>query len=721
MQSPHASSPGPHQSPPAGVSGLAIGLVATSIIALLTGIITVVAIIVFTPDRETSNIANEQLSQELSDAKLTIIAPHRTISSELGFSLSYEPTTLEVYGQVNDITSSTDTMIYYDSFENEELEQSRPYSMVTFRKQDAAIGAPSLTVSTNVRAGYWDRFRDESGFEDSKATLVAKQLTESYIDEYTTATEPEQVVIGDSPYIAVTITRDNTSYGVSASTETRIYVTVQNDRPYWATISNAMGDTSLTSQFEQIIASLVYTSFDQSLLGKTVSPIRLASTPAELPSSTSYVPEDLDTNSIIPVVLRNQPAVVRVLTVRCGVATLSDGNVRLELPRSCGAGVGSGSFISSDGYIATNGHVAIISDADLVASSLTSMAAVEDLLTFLVQSSTITDEQRAAFSGALQRGDSEAYQALAQLPSTLESRIISIHDTVYSYGIQTSNQPIRMQDDYSISYSDTVITAELVDSNYDPVTAARALRDGVAFTSSDIAILKAEGDFPAVTLAPTASLGQGNTMTAIGFPAFIDNATSTDQWQTVPTVTQGYVRDIISTGQTGGRIISATTQVSQGNSGGPAFDEQGRQAGLVTYAMMSCGDAQCFGNGSARDIGDLHDLVAKNNISLRTSNITTDWHEGLKAYQEGNYRQALEYFDAVRRDYPANYLVPELSRIARSNLGSASDTSDTIGTRFVIIIAAVSLSLLGLIIMVIATVILVRSHRTTRAGSTTAP
>jgi len=74
-----------------------------------------------------------------------------------------------------------------------------------------------------------------------------------------------------------------------------------------------------------------------------------------LPSNTSNVLQQLDKATLVNVIAKNQPAVVRILTVYCADITVTSGTASLKEKDSCSAGVGSGSIISSDGYIATNG------------------------------------------------------------------------------------------------------------------------------------------------------------------------------------------------------------------------------------------------------------------------------------------------------------------------------------------------------------------------------
>jgi len=196
----------------------------------------------------------------------------------------------------------------------------------------------------------------------------------------------------------------------------------------------------------------------------------------------------------------------------------------------------------------------------------------------------------------------------------------------------------------------------------------------------------------------------GDQLTAIGFPAFIDDSVSTNQWQTVPSITQGKVTDIIVDATSNGRkIIDTSVPIAQGESGGPSLNDAGEQIGLNTYSALKCKDLKCFGNGLVRDIADLKVLLKNNNITLATGGVTDDWSSGLTAYTSGNYTEALTAFKKVQDEYPPNYLVSPLAQLAREQTGSSTDISASFQAR------TVTMTLLtiagGILLVLIVTII----------------
>lgn len=117
----------------------------------------------------------------------------------------------------------------------------------------------------------------------------------------------------------------------------------------------------------------------------------------------------------------------------------------------------------------------------------------------------------------------------------------------------------------------------------------------------DVAILRAAEtvpDRPALALqADESSLEVGDGVTALGFPAISDSATSEGYLlATVDdvTLTNGVVSRFFdsvsattSDGLLTGRLIQSTAAINGGNSGGPLVDETGAVVGINTYTVSS--------------------------------------------------------------------------------------------------------------------------------------
>lgn len=117
----------------------------------------------------------------------------------------------------------------------------------------------------------------------------------------------------------------------------------------------------------------------------------------------------------------------------------------------------------------------------------------------------------------------------------------------------------------------------------------------------DVAVLRAAETVPGRTalalLADENSLEVGDGVTALGFPAISDSATSEGYLlATVDdmTLTNGVVSRFFdsvsattSDGLLSGRLIQSTAAINGGNSGGPLVDETGTVVGINTYTVSS--------------------------------------------------------------------------------------------------------------------------------------
>ena len=439
-----------------------------------------------------------------------------------------------------------------------------------------------------------------------------------------------------------------------------------------------------------------------------------------LPEDTSYVPTALDDATLVNVIAKNQPSVVRIVTIYCADITLTSSRATANFTDTCTGKVGSGSFISSDGYIATNGHVTTIMPANAVVDSLATSEDISKYLDYLVSSRLISFHDGAVIKNGFNNQNAEAQQWLeATIDLIPTAQVSAVNDTI-NYAIQLSNNPVRIDrsgDRLVLEYGDTVVKASLIDQDYDQLTSDQALTTG-EFTSSDVALLKASGSFPYISLGNIDKLKIGDQLTAIGFPTSVSGVSS-DLTQKVPSITQGKVTAITNDAPVDGRkLIATTVQIGQGNSGGPALNDAGQQIGLNTYSALECPDLKCTGDGQVRDIADIKALLTKHNITLKTGGVSDDWARGLDAYVKGNYTDALKYFTKVQDEYPANYLVPSLLSVAKQQVGSQTDASMSYQAQGLVVIALIVLAALIPTIAVILIILIViftkRYHRQMR-------
>lgn len=441
------------------------------------------------------------------------------------------------------------------------------------------------------------------------------------------------------------------------------------------------------------------TARSQKLALENVNILLQAQQEFSLPEGTSYVPTTLDNATLVDVIAKNQPSVVRIVTVYCADIILSSPRAVVDFGDSCSGRVGSGSLISSDGYIATSGHVVSVTPAKSLVQSLTDIEDIDRYLDYLVVSQLLPSREANTIYRGFLSEDAAAKTLLYATSDLIANDQISVANTTTQHAIQLSNQPVDITtttNRLSVVYTDTVVKAGLIDIDYDQASSDAALTTG-QFTTSDVALLKATGTFPYITLGTIDTVKIGDQLTAIGFPSAIDGVDN-KLTQAIPSITQGRVTDIhLDAAQNARKIIGTTVQIGQGNSGGPALNDAGEQIGLNTYSILDCPDLKCYGDGQVRDIADLKALIKRNGITLKTGGITEDWTKGLAAYVKGNYADALQYLTKVQAEYPANYLATPLLNVASQQVGTATDASSSYQAQGLVMIALVIL--IGLIVI----------------------
>ncbi|MEO5950066.1 MAG: serine protease [Candidatus Saccharimonadales bacterium] len=659
----------------------------------------------------------------------------RTVSSQLGFAVTYSPDDLSATGQVTD-GSSTPSRVTGQEFDGADLETSRPYGLIhiDYPKSDTSTLASnqSLTLLTSIRKDYFtSRLSLPENKMKSEIDLWVDDIISQKSADGETPGQPSDVNINNVAYKKITFTHANDSYGIKVIHTTTMYVTVQNHRPYYAEISNQTdANKNQTAELESVIKTVTFTSFDQTKLSKASLDMTLAKTASaqqsssdlSLPSDGANVPTPLDPKTVAQVVVKNQIAVVRVATLYCNDLTLRSGAATLALKDACSGGIGSGSIVSRDGYIATNGHVAVVTPKDtiqgyinLVSDTDIQQQHIEDVVRFLVTSGKMSQTQGNALIRDVSVGSSDAVAAVQQLPSLIANSEVTSANQATRYAIQLGNTPIEMKANganrVGLNYSSTVVPAKFIGADYNAETADQDLATG-NFTTSDVAILKIDGNYPSVQLGSMDNVADGDELTAIGFPAFVDNGLNTTKLRTVPSVTQGIVLSISTdNGQVSGRkILQTNVPIGHGNSGGPAFSTDGKQIGLNTYSAITCPDQKCFGDGTIRDIADYKSLLSEKNISLNTdSDITKQWDTAIDDYLAGNYKQALSGFKSSAKQYPSNYLASSLITLTGKHIGASDDTSSnydfvsTIAVAIIIVIIAIAFSTGFVIFMVLRT------------------
>jgi S1-C subfamily serine protease len=327
----------------------------------------------------------------------------------------------------------------------------------------------------------------------------------------------------------------------------------------------------------------------------------------------------------------------------------ADGYVWTQKPVEAGASC-TGFAVSSDGYLVTAGHCA---DPEEGRKLL-----IDKFLSDQVDQGLITS------------ADAQSIQPDAEVNWKVEglddgSPIVSTIKAI-------------VPDALSGQSSGHVLTAAVVEN--------RPLRQG------DVTLLKVQTStaLPILQIAP-AEPSEGDSITAIGYPASVDEVTD-------PTLQPSLKTGHVSALQTldGVPFIQTDAALSAGMSGGPVVDAAGRVIGLNSY--QNSGETQQF--NFAADLSSIRFVLARNGVHNQLGAADTAYRRGLDDFFAGHYHAAVKAFDETLQSEPSHALAQEFKTKAIADypkeVASAEPaSSDRSGTIPVWLIAGPAAGLLA--------------------------
>ncbi|MDB5176856.1 MAG: divTM [Candidatus Saccharibacteria bacterium] len=714
-----------HQSPLGRI--VKLSLIATIVVAVLVG-----AGLFFVIPRTTA--VDQPARVKLADALQPPdqVLKRIDVGSELGFKLNYDNRVYGSYAEVGDQTAGSDTSAAVASgqtYENNDLRVLRAYNYIRIRPVESVESSRALATQPpqlELFATVTDKdlttaaaIPENKGL--SKLSLFVKQDSDKRVakkvaDDKTVvtidATKPVSSTIGSIDYQKVRYTTTNDNHRISNVQYDDCYYTIQFDQPYSICISNVRPtNVSAASLVEQVFDSITFaqpssTTTNQSTTDKKTTsymyPLaRLAQATTSDTSNTATDSTSSDTSesplititpsyyadeSSLTSIATAQPSVVRVGTLYCSNLSLKyeSGDTATTLTDACVGNVASGVFISKDGYVATTGHAirsqkkAAINGYINFAPDQTQMIdRLQRILDYLLKAKIILQSDADYLISGAKLGDQEALAKIENIGSVIPDKFITPINEEYTYAIQPTDKPIVINrndsNKPSFAYSDSVLSAKYVTSNYEADKSIQETFDS-STPSADVGLLKVSGDFPDVAIAVNEDVKANDTLNTVGYPAYTDSSLTIDKIRNLPIATtsvvdQAYKKD-------GGRLIQTNTPVLPGNDGAPVMDSKGQLIGFAVYGLSYCPDKLCFANGTVRSSSELSKLIKDNNIKLATGSVSAkNWTSGVNEYFRANYAAASDSFGSAGSAYPFNRWADPLQKLAATGKNSAKDTS----------------------------------------------
>ena len=285
--------------------------------------------------------------------------------------------------------------------------------------------------------------------------------------------------------------------------------------------------------------------------------------------------------------------------------------------------MGTGFIITPDGYVLTNAHVVFAED-DYLKWQLT-QTALKELLEKDVQETV-----------------KEAGEIEVEIP-----------DDVMKAGLE--NASLYYQHFMQISKVSTEIFTEMGVA----VPGLQAMQRGFAsdlrkrgepIPGKDVAILKIDKtNLPTVRLGDDVAVTTGDRIYVIGYPAVATFHEMLARESIIePSLTSGLI-SARKTMQAGWSALQTDAAITHGNSGGPAFNEQGEVIGIATFGSIDYqrGGAEVQGMNFLIPISVARQFLNEINIRPQESQLSKLYEQGLAYYDKHQYKNALEKFREV--------------------------------------------------------------------------
>ncbi len=714
-------------------------LIVTLVLAILIGAGLFFVIPRTTVDDKEARVALGNTLQE--PGKLSKLVP---VKSSLGFSLKYDNQMLTSYAETVPLLDKDGKPGISAYFENDDLRTPRDYNVVritpaesTDSDRAAVTDPPQLIVSSTVTSADLKANEAKPDYKGlSQLSLFVQMSTEKRLaaktaDDGTTvsieASKPSSQTINDVKYQLVRYTTKNENYRIVNHKYDDCYYTIQNDMPIAACITNVRPNSADDAALsEQVLQSLSYQKSEQasededaptdtaaqptiSDKSSSESSNKVVQTKEVEPLPLETVKPEYNMNSIsLAAIAKNQPSVVRIGTLYCADLNLklASGDIATTLTDACVSNLSSGTFVSKDGHIATTGHAIRYDPKDAINGYINFADSQKDLLSrldrvldYLLKARLILDSDADYLKTGAQIGDQEALAKIENISSIIPDDYVTPVKDQYSYAIQPTDKPLVLDTSTgsrpSFAYSDTVISAKFIASDYDALKSAQESFDS-ATPPKDVGLLKAEGSFQNVFVAPGDVTKSNDILNIIGYPAFSGSSLVIGKNQNAPVVTSGKVNQTYE--KDNQRLIQLEAPIIPGNDGAGAFNKSGELIGFGVYGLSYCPDQRCFATGTIRSSNELLNLLDSNNMTLGPiSDATTTWQNGVDAYMKGDYTTASSKFASAGSQYRFNVFAEPLQKLAASKKGSASDTSLMNQLVGVMIAAVITMSVLTLL------------------------
>ena len=178
------------------------------------------------------------------------------------------------------------------------------------------------------------------------------------------------------------------------------------------------------------------------------------------------------------------------------------------------------------------------------------------------------------------------------------------------------------------------------------------------FKGKDVAVIKIPAtDLPTVALGDSEAVKVQDQVLVIGYPGTASATLGREQpgsvseyisseSDLVPSATNGHISAIKAT-SSGSPVLQTDVAITHGNSGGPAFDQNGKAIGIATF-----GSQEAAGFNFLVPINTAMEFVRQTGVSPTTGPFNDAWAQALDMYDAGKCKASIAEFDNVLQLMP---------------------------------------------------------------------
>ncbi|KAB8335576.1 trypsin-like serine protease [Scytonema tolypothrichoides VB-61278] len=175
----------------------------------------------------------------------------------------------------------------------------------------------------------------------------------------------------------------------------------------------------------------------------------------------------------------------------------------------------------------------------------------------------------------------------------------------------------------------------------------------------DVAVIKIEiKNAPVLKLADFEQVQTQDKIVAMGYPGINPNILKKKSFAEA-TTTSGEISAKKQLAN-GSPVFQISASVTHGNSGDPVLNEKGEVIGMTTFGGEPVNGQEVSGFAFAFTSNTIMEFVRQAGVSNEEGAIDKLYRDGLQLYSQGEYTQAIEKFETVKRLFPQHSEVDKL-------------------------------------------------------------